>query len=677
MSGQQPEFSFDESRYERPNQDWICGWAADGQACPLGPGKNGTCRGTYQCMPYRKDDRWMCARSPSRGGKCADGPLPDGTCCLPIPPCRPVRSVLAKRKLFTLCTFAFALGSTLLMIGVPQRSAVISPGCPTAAHSTIESRCEVCHTAGNSGFADSMRTASPAGDVMQQSRLCLNCHEDFGPHVMHPHSYDPQMLAVLTQRINGNGKTPDAPWLLSTARAVLPPPGTSDGQLACADCHHEHRGERFDLKHMTNQQCQVCHAAPFHSFSNGHPEFSVYPYQRRTLLYFNHKTHYESHFANFERIMPGGVAPPEANVEQSISAASCFHCHQTDPQKQTMVFRGYQQSCAGCHDRQITDDAFPAMAVVVTPPAAGDAASGTSPDDQLSSSMLDRTTPFMDLLMSADGQPEATPAERRQTISRLIADLVEHKQVRLRQRLTDALGPKATPAEIDELTRLLSLSRFVAMQKESADAANEDATPAQHDPTGIGWFLHRDDRSIRYRPQQHADPFLRAWLEVTAKLVTDRDWRAAIDEPAASGAEVQPAARLFASLTNPTSAGRCMKCHTVDRQADGSLQINWFARQRKTYERTFTTFSHAPHVTLMGDESCARCHQFVEPFELFKPEFVGRNMTIQTDPTSVETSGFRTMSKQACAACHKPVSVRENCLTCHRYHVTAPGSGVQ
>src|SRR5438874_7668280 len=89
---------FKQSRYESPNQNWICGQAAEGRPCPLGPDKNGNCRATGQCIPARKDDRWFCTRSEAEGGKCEEGPRPRGECSHPIPPCQPVRSLRRLRE---------------------------------------------------------------------------------------------------------------------------------------------------------------------------------------------------------------------------------------------------------------------------------------------------------------------------------------------------------------------------------------------------------------------------------------------------------------------------------------------------------------------------------------------------------------------------------------------------
>jgi len=66
--------------YERPNQPWLCGLADEGASCPTGPGRRGRCPGASACHPLLEGDRWVCNRSPARGGPCENGPSPDGSC---------------------------------------------------------------------------------------------------------------------------------------------------------------------------------------------------------------------------------------------------------------------------------------------------------------------------------------------------------------------------------------------------------------------------------------------------------------------------------------------------------------------------------------------------------------------------------------------------------------------
>src|ERR1041385_686019 len=94
--------------YERPNQAWICGKAADGAPCRIGPDAKGHCRADFECRPMLETregetkGRYRCTRPAEHGGPCASGPLPDGACSRAIPPCVPIRTLRAKRKRLSL-----------------------------------------------------------------------------------------------------------------------------------------------------------------------------------------------------------------------------------------------------------------------------------------------------------------------------------------------------------------------------------------------------------------------------------------------------------------------------------------------------------------------------------------------------------------------------------------------
>ena len=81
-------FDYRNSGYQRPNQAWVCGWLAKGRPCQIGPDGEGNCRATFECQPTSNNDRWQCNRSELAGGRCDQGPLPNGTCCRAIQRCR-------------------------------------------------------------------------------------------------------------------------------------------------------------------------------------------------------------------------------------------------------------------------------------------------------------------------------------------------------------------------------------------------------------------------------------------------------------------------------------------------------------------------------------------------------------------------------------------------------------
>ena len=171
---------FDSHSYERPNQKWICGHAAEGQACRLGPTRRGRCQATFECAPVLETKpgetkgRWRCTRP---GESCETGPLPDGTCCRPIPKCSPVPTLRTRRGRFTLAVVIATVAFLLIVMGTaPLRTRFINPGKLSSAHSgdsfaelnpatnRSDQTCGACHRAGAAGpggLADIAFRATP------------------------------------------------------------------------------------------------------------------------------------------------------------------------------------------------------------------------------------------------------------------------------------------------------------------------------------------------------------------------------------------------------------------------------------------------------------------------------------------------------------------------------------
>ena len=690
--------------YDRPQDEWICGRAAEGCACIFGPGKKGECRATFQCMPAKKGDRWVCTRLISLGGACPAGPQADGTCCCPVPPCRPQRSLRGQRRQLTMFVIIFTLGIIILTLGGLDREKWTSPGPLTSQHATSAQRCADCHS--ETGLPD-LTPEGIAKHLHSQNQRCLKCH-DLGPHAMAPHGVGSVQLAKLTLAAESKANT--GALILAAARKLAPPP---DSDLACATCHQEHHGRAANLKELSNQQCQSCHAAQFDSFNSGHPEFSNYPYERRTLLHFDHSTHWQKHFA-------------DARVA-AAAPTSCTVCHEPAANGRQMQVKNFQQTCAPCHAAQIAGEGgagdkgvsffrLPAFDLATLHQAGVE----TGDYPAYAEGAL---TPFMRWMLESDPPAQAalavlkgvdlaalaraTPAQKEAagqllwSVKGLFADLVTQGQQVLLRRMgmstakpDPALAGRTGQLPADNMLAaqqawIPGLLAEVAMHRQGmkmapraaapaavaatkpaatapAAAGGDDlladdtpaAAPAVHaevaTPQTItfaqpeervalgGWYRRDETYTLYYRPGGHGDQFLTAWLDATVSGKT----------PAAGA--------IFAQLSDNAAPGLCLKCHTVDEQATGAI-VNWRTRHTPPEHHDFTKFKHEAHFSLVGDQGCMTCHVLTP-----KNEYAG-SFGANRNP-AVFHSNFVPMTKESCVTCHRPGVAGTDCLHCHDYH---------
>ena len=262
MTEQLQQFDHDKSQYERPTQKWVCGWAAEGDACHRGPDNSGRCHGTSECAPQRRGDRWHCTRTVSCGGQCEQGPMPDGKCSRPIPPCQPVRSLRAKRAITVWGVSAITLGALLILAFGPWNREFLSPGLLSASHGINDQNCTACHADAhnNQVMLDSSSVASTL--LQSDSERCLNCHHTLQfPNLAHnlPLESLRQVSAVAVQGQDNKDRTPIRMW---AARQLTGNDNSAWQSLACSTCHNEHRGRSFDITFMDNTRCQACHQPP-------------------------------------------------------------------------------------------------------------------------------------------------------------------------------------------------------------------------------------------------------------------------------------------------------------------------------------------------------------------------------------------------------------------------------
>lgn len=681
------EFSFKKSFYDRPNQKWICGRACAGQGCLAGPDAQGNCTATTECHPLRKGDRWFCTRSSAQGGPCADGPGPDGACHCVIPKCSPVRSLRSWRGLVVLWVVGISLAALLFALGSSWGTGFFSPGELSFAHASVGSKCSDCHEGVGSRPLSWLTTAAKTDSVRSDSHLCLNCH-NVGTTPFQPHSLPPERLALITAAVRTNATAGSAPVSLKLAGLIAGPvmPGRTD--LACATCHQEHRGNQFDLRQISDQQCQSCHARQFASFADGHPEFTAYPFERRTRIIFDHASHIFKHFAD--------------PAQSARAPHTCVDCHQTDLSGKTMGLKPFEVICAACHGEQIKGKgAVNAGLAVISLPRfddrvlTGKYSIGEWPEDADKS-----LTPFTRLLLSSDPRVRSALDQLAGTdlanlpagdtnkliaaqqlawgIKALIYDLGRLGQDELSRRVELALGHPLTVAQREGVTAFLNAevlrgtfqTAFPHLQAEMLAYRKQliptntiwvpspDLPPANPDkqapPDGWvgngGWFTTDGSFTLFYRPRGHADRFLKSWLELT---VADNKTPA----PVATAA-------VFKQLAAPQGVGYCAKCHSVDDQP--APLVNWHDSPPDANWHGFNRFSHNVHLSLINNQGCFTCH----PFKTGKDadSYPAAFQPGQYDP-AVFSSNFQVINKMICVECHQPGKVQSDCLLCHNYHV--------
>jgi hypothetical protein len=466
-------------------------------------------------------------------------------------------------------------------------------------------------------------------------------------------------------------------------------------RVACSTCHREHHGAEFDLTAIDNAACQACHRAQYAGFADDHPDFGNWPYERRTRIAFNHASHSAKYF-------------PE-----NKHSFDCRSCHMEDATRAVQLTASYEAACASCHDEKIATSTAQGVPVFVVPMLDLDALRSAGHDignwpEQATGDFDGRLPATMKLLLSADGaatqamhtlghdfefadvDPDnplhlAACAALAAEIKELFAELVSSQESALRDRLTKVLGRKVPDAELEALAAGLSADTLrgagawmssdpllsaaatgekgsaFSVQSRTSAATNRSAEPRtlnpepplnpepSYAPAGA-WFLDDTTLSIRYRPAAHADPVLTSWLDLL---------RSAPDL-----AETPIAMAAFKKLSHPTAAGLCMSCHSVEQTTTGQLAIHWRAHDRAASVRSFTKFSHAPHVLLPQLADCNACHA------------IDARATRPTPSTGWDArqfaSEFLPISKQTCVTCHTATAAGDACQQCHNYHVELP-----
>lgn len=547
-----------------------------------------------------------------------------------------------------------------MLLSANWRDEFISPGPLARQHAQLleqsgaAPQCAACHSAGNGSVATWTKSMLLGHAGHTQSQLCMNCHEQtINPQLaLAAHNLPPADLQQLTKNVSG----------------------TSSGaprELACAVCHREHHGAEFNLAAMDNGSCQACHAQRYESFAADHPDFGNWPYERRTRIAFDHASHQTKHF-----------------IEKQ-EAFTCQMCHVPSASQSAQLLVAYEQSCAKCHDEKIATSVAQGVPMFVLPILDVDALRaggfniGAWPEGA-TGDFDGRLPPPMKMLLAAD--PAAAKAmatlgpdfefidvdpgdvEQLQAVAdlavgirKLFAELSQSGPQAIRARVQASLGRSITNSQLDALTAGLSVDTLrpaVAAWFPNVDAGKnawpsgqvsdqqETASTLSFAPAG-SWVRNDATYSINYHLTGHADPVLTEWLALF------------VDTPGVHERPLELA--LFREMSKPTAPGLCVSCHSVEQRGPHGLVINWRADDPQESPRTFTRFSHAPHLTLPELANCTACHAI---------DTAANTTASYTDLDPHRfVSDFRPLSKRECAACHTATAAGDSCQSCHRYHV--------
>ena len=666
-------FDYRSSPYERPNQEWVCGRLAEGKPCLVGPGGNGVCRAQAECRPLNKDGRWFCTRSDAAGGKCSQGPLPDGSCCNPIPKCSPQPSIRRKRGMLSRYAVAVVVGLLLVLAGGMTGEAVFSPGPLSAAHSELGG-CASCHTASGKGMVSWAHSMFAGGSEAADVQNCLSCHQNRGGNA---HNQTSAFLAAASEDAKARGIGDGGPLMTKVSATLgLTVREAEGGGIACRTCHQEHGGHQNDITLMANAECQACHTGKFNALGDGHPEFGDYPYQRRTRIRFDHQAHIGKYFVD------------PTNVDKA--PGTCRTCHTPDTQGKLMVFAGFDTGCASCHEPFIADKPLPILRLPgmdVDSLIDMEANTGEWPVDAEG----EEFQAIGDALMRSDEGYVAARAyieeedldlfdlseideEGRKHVENLIwayksliYDILTTGPEAIQERLSAAADAELDKKQVAALLANMHLDGIAMLQQrwfprlfeEMAAHQDGEAVPMPEDEAEIpelpddmldeaswaaggGWY--EDYYTLYYKLTGHSDLFMRDWLRFA--IGTSKN-----DELSAS---------LMEAIGTAKSPGGCVGCHSVDK-TDGPGVVNWKARQPNPSVVGFTAFLHSKHFALIGDKGCSTCHT-LDPQADYASGFADYD-------SSTFTSNFSPLKQEVCADCHTAEVAGNECTMCHNYHV--------
>ncbi|MGV3484167.1 MAG: cytochrome c3 family protein [Planctomycetaceae bacterium] len=172
----------------------------------------------------------------------------------------------------------------------------------------------------------------------------------------------------------------------------------------------------------------------------------------------------------------------------------------------------------------------------------------------------------------------------------------------------------------------------------------------EHDPLTMqpdgGWYVDDSRMAISYRGHGHADPVIRAAIELAVGL------------PAESS--------IRKDLLVSTPVAACIRCHPG---ADTMGAIAWRpAANDGDVEDQFTAFSHKPHMNLPVMTDCKHCHAISGEVAAASDSMAMTSVSLMQRSSFDPPHDFLPITREACASCHTQAAAGDACIQCHRYH---------
>ncbi len=285
------------------------------------------------------EPNWICLRV-GTDAACDAGPNARGRCHA-ADGCAPTRTMRAKQQVLANWVAVFVIGIVLMTITYAANTKLLLPGEISTAHSSIGD-CAGCHANVDKGQFGWLHSLAQYANPEKDAKACLTCHR-MGATATAPHGVAPDELRKIAERQQSTRNGTATSVTAQIGNIVFADAGSADSKVYCATCHKEHRDGGAKLTNMPDSRCHTCHTEKFENFEKDHPEFSDYPFNRRTRVKFDHAAHFAEHFVETRKKKPNLKAIPGA----------CADCHTSSKDRRQMSVKPFATTCAACHLPQI------------------------------------------------------------------------------------------------------------------------------------------------------------------------------------------------------------------------------------------------------------------------------------------------------------------------------------